>query len=216
MPKEVRASAGRGPSVPECPPLMPGIFHLESRHSFVTPRIPWIRRTSGALCVSVAEFRGAATPLGRQAIIARPFAVSKFSITFADWDACVAVGGCSALAADASWGRGTRPVINVSWYDAQTYVGWLSKMTGKAYRLLTEAEWEYAARAGSQTAHSFGDDPAMLGPPRGRKEAKRLRPLRHGGECVAVGRGLLSRRLRWRSRGWVGVDRGRLQSTSRA
>ena len=55
-------------------------------------------------------------------------------------------------------GRGTRPVINVSWDDAQQYVAWFSKMTGRPYRLLTEAEWEYAARAGSTTAYFWGDE----------------------------------------------------------
>jgi formylglycine-generating enzyme required for sulfatase activity len=54
--------------------------------------------------------------------------------------------------------RDTKPVINVDWDDAQTYVAWLSKMTGQPYRLLTEAEWEYAARAGTTTAYYWGDD----------------------------------------------------------
>jgi Sulfatase-modifying factor enzyme 1/TIR domain len=90
--------------------------------------------------------------------IARPFAVSKFDVTFADWDACVSVGGCPKVEEDNGWGRGTQPVINVSWDDAQQYVAWLSKMTGKPYRLLTEAEWEYAARAGSSTAYPWGND----------------------------------------------------------
>jgi formylglycine-generating enzyme required for sulfatase activity len=89
--------------------------------------------------------------------IARPFAVSKFDVTFADWDACVSVGGCPQ-ASDSDFGRDTKPVINVSWDDAQQYVAWLSRMTGKPYRLLTEAEWEYAARAGSQTAYFWGDE----------------------------------------------------------
>ena len=61
-------------------------------------------------------------------------------------------------AADSGYGRDTKPVINVSWDDAQTYVAWLSKMTGRPYRLLTEAEWEYAARAGTTTAYYLGDD----------------------------------------------------------
>ena len=92
--------------------------------------------------------------------IAKPFAVSKYEVTFADWDACVSVGGCpqEGRAGDAGWGRGTQPVIYVSWDDAQAYVAWLSRMTGKAYRLLTEAEWEYAARGGTQTAYSWGDE----------------------------------------------------------
>jgi formylglycine-generating enzyme required for sulfatase activity len=86
--------------------------------------------------------------------------VSKFDVTFADWDTCVSVGGCpqEGRAGDAGWGRGTRPVIYVSWGDAQTYVAWLSRMTGKAYRLLNEAEWEYAARAGSTTAYFWGEE----------------------------------------------------------
>jgi formylglycine-generating enzyme required for sulfatase activity len=93
-------------------------------------------------------------------MIARPFAVSKFAVTFADWDACVSDGGCpqEGRANDAGWGRGERPVINVSWDDAKAYVAWLSRMTGKAYRLLTEAEYEYAARAGTTTAYPWGDE----------------------------------------------------------
>jgi formylglycine-generating enzyme required for sulfatase activity len=89
--------------------------------------------------------------------IAKPFAVSKYDVTFADWDACVSVGACPK-AADSGFGRDTKPVINVDWDDAQTYVAWLSKMTGQPYRLLTEAEWEYAARAGTTTAYYWGDD----------------------------------------------------------
>ena len=59
---------------------------------------------------------------------------------------------------DYGWGRGDRPVILVDWDDAQQYVGWLSQQTGKTYRLLSEAEWEYAARAGTTTSYSWGND----------------------------------------------------------
>jgi formylglycine-generating enzyme required for sulfatase activity len=90
--------------------------------------------------------------------LSKPFAVSKFELTFAQWDACVAVGGCPA-ASDSGFGRGTQPVINVSWDDAKLYVAWLSRMTGKTYRMLSEAEWEYAARAGTRTAYPWGDEP---------------------------------------------------------
>jgi formylglycine-generating enzyme required for sulfatase activity len=86
---------------------------------------------------------------GRDVTITAPFAVGKFEVTFEEWDACVAQGACSHRPADRGWGRGRQPVMNVNWDDAQAYVAWLSRMTGKAYRLLSEAEWEYAAQAGS-------------------------------------------------------------------
>jgi formylglycine-generating enzyme required for sulfatase activity len=86
---------------------------------------------------------------GRNVTIGAPFAVGKFEVTFAEWDACVAQGGCSHRPYDGGWGRGRQPVINVNWDDAQQYVAWLSRKTGKSYRLLSEAEWEYAAQAGS-------------------------------------------------------------------
>jgi formylglycine-generating enzyme required for sulfatase activity len=84
--------------------------------------------------------------------IAKQFAISKFEVTWDDWDACVRYGDCPQVD-DSGFGRGTRPVINVSWDDAQQYAAWFSMMTDRPYRLLTEAEWEYAARAGSTTAY---------------------------------------------------------------
>ena len=93
----------------------------------------------------------------RKVTIANAFAVGKYEVTFAEWDACVAAGGCKTKPGDAGWGRGNQPVINVSWNDAQDYVKWLKEKTKKDYRLLTEAEWEYVARAGSTTAYWWGD-----------------------------------------------------------
>jgi len=120
------------------------------------------------------------------------FAVGVYEVTFAEWDACVADGGCGGYRLedeedwgsgtpptpfcwriapyrledeedwgsgrrDEGWGRGRRPVIHVGWEDAQSYVRWLSSKTGERYRLLSESEWEYAARAGTTTAYYFGN-----------------------------------------------------------
>jgi formylglycine-generating enzyme required for sulfatase activity len=94
----------------------------------------------------------------RSVRIARPFAVSVFEVTFNEWDACVAHGGCKSQPGDGGWGRGTRPVINVGWNETQEYVTWLSRQTRNSYRLLSEEEWEYGARAGSNTIYSWRDE----------------------------------------------------------
>ena len=91
--------------------------------------------------------------------IAKAFAVSKYALTFTDWNACVRGGGCDGFTPnDQGFGRQQRPAINVSWDDAQRYVNWLSEVTGKTYRLLSESEYEYAARADTTTAYPWGDD----------------------------------------------------------
>jgi formylglycine-generating enzyme required for sulfatase activity len=87
--------------------------------------------------------------------LAKPFAVSKFEITFEQWDACTAAGRCP-LTQDDGMGRGGMPAINLSWADAHAYVAWLSEKTGQRYSLLSEAQWEYAARAGTQTPWFWG------------------------------------------------------------
>jgi formylglycine-generating enzyme required for sulfatase activity len=79
-------------------------------------------------------------------------------VTFDEWDTCVADGDCTWRPSDAGWGRGQQPVIYVNWDDAQQYVTWLAKVTGKPYRLPNEAEYEYATRAGTESAYAWGND----------------------------------------------------------
>ena len=86
-------------------------------------------------------------------------AVGKFPVTFAEWGACLKDGGCNGYSpSDNDWGRGRQPVINVNWSDAKAYLIWLPAKTGHNYRLLSEAKYEYAARAGTTTARYWGED----------------------------------------------------------
>jgi len=93
----------------------------------------------------------------RMITIAEPFAVGVFEVTMHQWGLCLADGGCSTQPRDNGWGRGSRPVIMVSWNDAQEYVSWLSRKTGQSYRLPSESEWEYFARAGEESDWPGGD-----------------------------------------------------------
>jgi formylglycine-generating enzyme required for sulfatase activity len=94
----------------------------------------------------------------RTIAIQRPFAIGRREITFAEWDRCSDAGTCKHRPDDRGWGRGDRPVINVSWDDARIFIAWLSQKAGQKYRLPSEAEWEYAARAGTKTPFWWGRD----------------------------------------------------------
>lgn len=93
----------------------------------------------------------------------RPFAVGQFEITFEEWDACVEAGGCQGYSpSDNGWGRGALPVINVNLSDINSYIEWISNITGRKYFLLSEAQWEYAARADTNSEFFWGDERSSL------------------------------------------------------
>jgi formylglycine-generating enzyme required for sulfatase activity len=133
---------------PEMVVIPPGTFIMGAEDSELTGPEQTIRKWTGR-----QHEEGPPHPV----TISYPFAVGRFAVTFDDWDACVADRGCWSRPFVAPWGRGRQPMIIITWYDTQKYVAWLSRKTGKAYRLLSEAEWEYAARAGTTTPYYTGD-----------------------------------------------------------
>lgn len=98
-----------------------------------------------------------ATPPTRISV-KKPFAIGRYEVTWDQWEACRADGGCLFDPDDHKWGKGNRPVINVDLPRVENYIKWLSKKTGHTYRLPTEAEWEYAHRAGTTTDFWWGEE----------------------------------------------------------
>ena len=156
----------------ECPlmvPIPPGAFTMGAPE-YEPDGEPVIATSPGAFDRSSESERESGSDERPQRTVSIPaFAAGAYEVTFAEWEACVAAGGCAGYSPDdEGWGRDdcwwgsscaavvNRPVINVSWDDAQLYVDWLSRNTGQRYRLLTESEWEYAARAGTTTPFHTG------------------------------------------------------------
>ena len=145
------------PTLPELVMVPPGRFLMGDR----APTLGEIIKSTGEgeVMISPELLRQAKTAGQHEVAINYSMAVGVYPVTFDEWDICVSEGGCGGYSpSDQGWGRGNRPVINVSWYDARNYVAWLSWKTGKGYRLLNDSEWEYCARAGTSTNYWWGED----------------------------------------------------------
>ena len=116
-----------------------------------------VRLRGGTFAMGDIDNTGSSAERPSRQVTVGSFAIGRYEVTFDEWDACYAAGGCTTNPDDMGYGRGKRPVIKVNWQDTQQYVAWLSAKTGKNYRLPSEAEWEYAARAGTKTRFSWGD-----------------------------------------------------------
>ena len=152
---DVRDSPARAPTRPQKPKRKPAPPKVRERQPFEPEmvEIPGGKFWMG--CMSGKDCQENEYPVHEVSV--RAFALSKYEVTFAEYDQFAAATG-RAHANDEGWVRGRRPVINVSWVDAVAYTRWLSEQTGERYRLPSEAEWEYAARAGTETAYSWGNE----------------------------------------------------------
>jgi formylglycine-generating enzyme required for sulfatase activity len=137
------------------PPTAPR-SQVDSRIFQDCPDCPaMVKIPGGSFMMGAAQGDPSAAPQHKATVA--PFALGRYPVTVAEWRACTADKGCSSLPKMHEFTDQT-PVHNISWDDARQYIAWISKKTGKKYRLPSETEWEYAARAGTTTRYWWGDE----------------------------------------------------------
>jgi formylglycine-generating enzyme required for sulfatase activity len=131
------------------------VFRDRLKDGSLGPEMVWI--PAGSFRMGDIQGGGGSDEKPVHSVSVNGFAMGKYEVTFAEYDKFAEATG-RKKPSDSGWGRGNRPVINVSWHDATAYAEWLSQQTGKQYRLPTEAQWEYAARAGTETKYWWGNE----------------------------------------------------------
>jgi len=131
------------------------VFTDHLKDGSLGPKMVWI--PAGSFRMGDIQAGGSSDEKPVHKVSVSHFAMGRYEVTFTEYDKFVKATG-RTKPSNEGWGRGNQPVINVSWYDAVAYTQWLSRQTGKKYRLPTEAEWEYAARAGTTTKYWWGND----------------------------------------------------------
>ncbi len=131
-----------------------GFFQDRLKDGSLGPKMVWI--PAGTFRMGDIQGGGGSSEKPVHRVSVSRFAMGMYEVTFAEYDKFAQATG-RTKPSDSGWGRGNRPVIYVSWHDANAYAQWLTQQTGKKYRLPTEAEWEYAARAGTTTKYWWGN-----------------------------------------------------------